>query len=143
MKTCTKCGETKGFDKFYRESRMMSGFRPDCKSCHNKVQRKKYKANRDVIREYQIRYYQDNKAAFAAKSAKRRARKLNATPEWSDLDQIKRIYATCAKITDKTGIQHHVDHVIPLQGENICGLHVPNNLAIIPAKMNLQKSNKY
>ncbi len=71
-----------------------------------------------------------------AKNAKRRALKLRATPAWADLEAIKQFYANCPE-------GYHVDHIIPLKGKNVCGLHVLNNLQYLPAKENLQKSNKY
>ena len=75
--------------------------------------------------------------------AQRRAARNKATPCWADLEQIKCIYMLCAKVSEKTGVLHHVDHIIPLKGKNVCGLHVENNLRVIPAKMNLEKGNKY
>lgn len=143
MKTCTKCGEEKSFESFYKSSRNKSGRRPKCILCE-KAEFKVYRTNNlEEQRKRERSYTKKNLGIRAANNAKRHATKLNATPSWANLEQIKRIYAACAKITERTGIEHHVDHIIPLQGENVCGLHVENNLAIIPAKMNLQKSNKY
>jgi hypothetical protein len=75
--------------------------------------------------------------------AQRRASRNKATPSWANLEQIGRIYTLCAKVSEKTGVVHHVDHAVPLRGKSVCGLHVENNLQIIPAKMNLEKSNKF
>ena len=102
-----------------------------------------YECNKDHRKEYRRKHYESNKGAYSASSRQRQAAKLNATPSWADEEQIKRIYDLCIKITERTGVVHHVDHVIPLQGEDVCGLHVENNLAIIPAKMNLSKGNSY
>lgn len=57
--------------------------------------------------------------------------------------QILEIYAECKKVSLNTGTPHEVDHIIPLMGDIVCGLHVPWNLRIIPAKENRRKTNKF
>ena len=79
-------------------------------------------------------------------SASQRASKLKRTPKWltkEDHSKIRAIYRQSMELTKETGIQHHVDHVIPMQGETVSGLHVPDNLQIITAEENLRKNNKY
>lgn len=71
-----------------------------------------------------------------ADTVKRRLALKQRVPEWTDLEAIKRIYETCPK-------GWHVDHIIPLQGKYVSGIHVPNNLQHLPAKENLAKSNHY
>ena len=92
------------------------------------------------------RYRQANPHARNAQKAKRRARKLTATPHWltkTDYKLIQDFYLLAQTITEFTGILHHVDHIHPLQGKNVCGLHVPSNLQVIPASENTSKSNKF
>ena len=87
-----------------------------------------------------------NKDKLNAKHAKRRAAKLNRTPSWltkEDLGKIESIYKEAQKLREETGEEWHVDHIIPLQGENISGLHVPDNLQVIRAKENTSKQNRY
>tara|TARA_R110002153_G_scaffold238949_1_gene393371 strand:- start:6 stop:539 length:534 start_codon:yes stop_codon:yes gene_type:complete len=69
-------------------------------------------------------------------AAKRRAAKLQRTPAWADLEAIKQFYLNCPK-------GYHVDHDVPLQGVNVSGLHVLNNLVYLTAEDNLKKSNKW
>jgi hypothetical protein len=74
------------------------------------------------------------------------ASKLNATPNWltqEHHDQIKLIYAHAKECELLTGDKYHVDHIVPLQGENVSGLHVPWNLQVLPADINIKKSNSY
>lgn len=82
------------------------------------------------------------KAAAAAAAMARRACLLNATPPWVDPRALLAIYEERARIERETGIPHHVDHIVPLQGEGVCGLHVPWNLRVIPARENLRKGNR-
>lgn len=65
------------------------------------------------------------------------------TPKWADAKKINLIYENCRNISIETGIQHHVDHIIPLRGKNVCGLHVENNLRIITADENRNKGSKF
>ena len=145
-KACTKCGEVKLLEDFFVDNSIKSGRRPSCKECHNADQKKHYAENRAKIAARKKKYYADNPEKYAAKDAKRRAAKLERIPSWSndnDLKAIRKIYARCKKINKLTGIPHEVDHVIPMQGENISGLHHSTNLAIIPAALNASKNNKW
>jgi hypothetical protein len=76
-------------------------------------------------------------------SAKRHAAKLNRTPQWADLMAIKEIYRIARSLTVSTGIKHHVDHVIPLQGKLVSGLHTEANLQILMWRENMIKNNKF
>ena len=75
-------------------------------------------------------------------SIEKQKRTKNATPSWANKESIKEIYQLAAKLTESTGIMHEVDHIVPLKGKTVCGLHVPWNLQVLAAKDNLSKSNK-
>jgi hypothetical protein len=79
----------------------------------------------------------------AATQKKRIAAQLQRTPYWANLHRIKETYRRAYEKTQETGIEYNVDHIVPLQGELVSGLHVENNLQIIPAIENFRKSNKY
>lgn len=67
----------------------------------------------------------------------------SATPSWSDSDAIKALYATAKQLTVDTGIKHEVDHIIPIQGKRVCGLHVPWNLRVITKAANVRKHARF
>jgi excisionase family DNA binding protein len=73
--------------------------------------------------------------------AYRRRRNVRMVP-WADGNAIRAIYAEAKRISAETGIPHHVDHIIPLQGEFVSGLHVETNLRIVTRSENLKKRNK-
>ncbi len=104
------------------------------------------KDNPDKVKEMSRDYRQNNKPLLASNRANYRSKKLNRTPSWmspKDLADIRSIYKMCKKISEKTGTLHHVDHIIPLQGKLVSGLHIPSNLRVIEALSNLSKGNTY
>ena len=109
-------------------------------------QREYRKNNRDKFTKYQAEWEDRNRQYKNEKEARRRARKLSATPAWlteSDLDEMRAIYAEAQRLTNETGILHHVDHIYPLKGRTVCGLHCPLNLQILTATDNLSKGARY
>lgn len=81
-----------------------------------------------------------NKPIRAANEARRRARKFNATPSWlteEDHENIRKIYEYA------WSIGYHVDHIVPLKHNKVCGLHVPWNLQPLSAKENMIKHNTF
>ena len=95
---------------------------------------KALKGHREACKKHRL----NNLSYFANREANHRASKLQAMPKWltaEQLQQIKSIYDSCP-----TG--YHVDHIIPLQGENVSGLHVSWNLQHLPALENIKKGNK-
>jgi hypothetical protein len=156
MKICSKCKIEKDLSCFSKNKWQRDGLSHYCKVCKQEAKRKDYAKNREAYRENQRDYYlknqgkikqkvalwrNDNLAAYNARQAAYRARKLNATPPWASLDAIKEIYKERDRLCQETGESWHVDHIIPLNGVNVCGLHCENNLQIIHATENARKSN--
>lgn len=111
---------------------------------HKEQTKEWHKVNRDRVRELNRAYHKSKQGnpEYLAKrchhEAMRRARKLQATPKWltkEHLEQIKNIYKNCPD-------GYHVDHIMPLKGINLSGLHVPWNLQYLPGIVNKMKSNK-
>jgi hypothetical protein len=69
--------------------------------------------------------------------------KPERTPAWADLEAIRRVYAESRRLTLETGVRHSVDHIIPLCGRTVTGLHVAENLRIITLVENIRKSNRW
>ncbi len=66
-----------------------------------------------------------------------------ATPKWADLEKIAAIYDESRRVSCDSGVPHEVDHIIPLRGHDVCGLHVETNLRVITAEENRRKNNKW
>ena len=123
----------KRLGKIYRESHVEQV---------NVLKREWAEKNRDRVNLANRNYKRRNRGKNTADTMKRYTSKLRLTPTWSDLKEIEKIYIKAQKMADETGIEYHVDHIYPLQGELSHGLHVPWNLQILEASENLKKSNK-
>ncbi len=106
----------------------------------NLRQQEWYKDNPHKVQEYAIKY--NTSASRKATTAKRRAKKKQADVSWANKDAIAFQYIKAKFMEWFTDEKYHVDHIIPLQGKNVCGLHVEYNLQVLPASVNKKKSNK-
>ena len=95
-----------------------------------------YMKNKQKIKERVSHYKKNNRGRYNALCAKRKLATLQRTPSWTDLEAIKKFYINCPE-------GYHVDHIIPLQGKLVSGLHTLENLQYLPAIENISKANKF
>jgi 5-methylcytosine-specific restriction endonuclease McrA len=117
-----------------RYKRMRSYDRKYISNPENKL--KRYLKNKETQSERWKRWYEKNKSKQLAKSNMEKAARLQRIPSWANLDAIKEFYLNRPE-------GYHVDHIVPLRGKEVSGLHVLENLQYLLAKENLSKSNKY
>lgn len=110
------------------------------------AQKKEYRqANLEKSRASVREWAKNNRPKANAIARKYKVSKINRTPAWLtefDLLKIQCLYQVAAMRSRESGQEWHVDHIVPLQGETVSGLHVPWNLRVITASENLSKSNK-
>lgn len=172
MKECSRCGETKSLSEFSPDAKGKLGRQSSCKLCR-RIVCKNYIANnaskrKDTLIKYRSKAETKAKLSASFKmrnsdeefknqrreskrtwrktasgknshkfhESNRRVCKLKATPSWANLEKIKEIYMNCPD-------GYHVDHIIPIRGRDICGLHIPENLQYLPAIENVKKGNRY
>jgi hypothetical protein len=127
---------------------------------HNSAYQKWLKAHADEVVAYRAEYYlahkqelmegmrqyaKDNAGRINAKNMRRYAAKLHATPPWltpQHFADIEKLYVEAHRLQAVDGIKRHVDHIYPLRGKTLSGLHVPWNLQILTAAENRKKRNK-
>jgi len=96
--------------------------------------------------DYQSNFYKANKERYVAARARRRAAQESATPTWLtaiDKAMIQEMYDVSEARYIQTGIKHHVDHIVPINGKGVAGMHVPWNLQVITAHENLSKGWRF
>lgn len=158
---CPKCNLDKPLSEFYlrRSNKIKKNtYQSWCKDCTNRYN----KEHKGIWNEYMRRYRQtsqsqisratyeqtskckaihatyrkNNREKIAAQSAKRHCAKLQRIPKWADLNAIKQFYINRPK-----GMT--VDHIVPLQGKLVSGLHVLNNLQYLTLSENSKKGRSY
>tara|TARA_R110000803_G_scaffold149492_1_gene214862 strand:+ start:83 stop:562 length:480 start_codon:yes stop_codon:yes gene_type:complete len=142
-KRCTNCAKVQPLSCF---AFMRDKVRTMCKTCVSEYDKNRYINERDAILERTKQYARNNRHIKNAITAKRRAKKRNATPDWlteEQISQIKSKYKKAKQLEGITGLKYEVDHIIPLTNDFVCGLHVPWNLQVITESKNRSKSNKF
>jgi DNA-binding transcriptional MerR regulator len=148
---CVKCREEykkkirKKFSLLRKTvAKTLCGPRPPRTNNRKRIYTDEQRLERQRIRK--AKYRNKNRDKINASKAKRHAGKLNRTPTWLrpvDFKLIQEIYTIAKRLTEKTGELYHVDHIIPLQGKIVSGLHIPTNLQVLKAADNLKKNNLY
>lgn len=132
-KKCSCCLKELSLLSFHKDRTNNTGYERSCKSCTS---------------ERNKRWVQENKGLSQAKSRLKEIRKMSGSrvPSWLtefDFLAMKCIYQVAAMRNANSDIKWSVDHIVPLNGKTVCGLHVPSNLQVIPLSENLSKGRKY
>jgi hypothetical protein len=117
-------------------------YRENNKEKIQKQKRDHYKRNKERINKSCREYKYKNKAKIHNINEKRRIQKENATIPSSDINKIKNLYEKAKWLESVTGLKYSIDHVIPLNHPNVCGLHIWENLQILESSINMSKGNK-
>lgn len=160
-KICKECKKDLPLEEYYASKRQRLGVRSKCKSCMNTYRKERYNSvtkqeerdasdawrnrNREKARAYCTKWREKNKPRKAEQERIRKAKESLAKPAWLSKEQKDKIlwYYAVAQEIRKSGIPCEVDHIIPLQGKNVCGLHVPWNLQILTKEENAKKHNSF
>lgn len=111
---------------------------------HNKTKLNWARKNPQKTRAAISNWQKNNPEKHCANQAKRRSTKIKRTPNWLTKEHFQEInffYDLAKELTKNTKIEHHVDHIIPLNGKTVSGLHVPWNLQVLTKEQNLRKGN--
>jgi len=153
-KACIKCGKTKAETEFDRNGKYI---RNECSSCQRARVKRWTIENRERSREIKrgwilrnkekmdrarLSWNERNKDKIAERCRRYQAKKLKATPDWANRDKMTVFYNLAQTLSEKKGVPHEVDHIVPLTSRIVCGLHVETNLQVIERRSNRSKGNR-
>jgi hypothetical protein len=162
IKACLVCHTFKPFNAFYKAKTSKDGRMNLCIAC-DKARTQKYReANREkervrnrdygrrnahVVRARVKRWRKENPGKDRAKRRMREIQKINACPPWARKGivrkQIQAHYLHAEWLENTIDTPFHVDHIVPLCSDFVCGLHVPANLTVLEASQNIEKNNRW
>lgn len=162
IKACCACRTFQPFSAFYKDKKNKDGLMNECSIC-NKEKRQKYReANREkerirnrdygkrnahLVRARVKRWRKENPGKSLAKQRMREIQKINACPPWAQKGKVRKNiqahYLHAEWLGQTINIPFHVDHIVPLCNDFVCGLHVPANLMVLEASQNIEKSNRW
>ena len=169
MKRCGACGAEKDKCNFHVRRASPDGLAYKCKECVNRHSRewrernpgahqRWYSENRSSRRQYNkqwreanpefnrarmSQWMRENMVRVREKNMRRHAQKVSATPAWARMDKIRLVYEEAERLTKATGVRYEVDHIVPIQGKIVSGLHWEGNLQILTKAENIAKRNRY
>lgn len=168
-KICIGCKQDKSIDDFRLKKDGKYGRQPRCKPCQiewnreynnrpevkevqsvkTKLYRKEFfskEENKLKQRQRCKSHYYRNTEQYRARDYRRRNVQSKCTPSWltqEQLNEMKQVYWLASDLKAVTGESYHVDHIVPVNGVDFCGLNVPWNLQILPWDINISKGNRY
>lgn len=155
---CTKCRVIKPLGSFYRLEVKVETRCIHCLRSYQSVytaanaeamvvaRKARYAANPQKFINMVLAEAKKKPEKFRIRAMNRHCDKLQRTPKWLTVDQkhlIAEFYKKANYLTKTTGCKYEVDHIVPLRGKNVSGLHVPWNLQVITKSENTKKGNRF
>lgn len=155
LKRCCTCKIEKSILDFHKN-------KLSCKECRKIERKKSYEKRKEVdyqgILDYNLQWCKDNPEKRA--EVRKRWNQLHpdkcrlicnsrysyakqSRPKWANKFFIEEIYELAQRRSKMFGKRWEVDHIIPIKGKDICGLHVETNLQVIPRSINASKNNRF